>query len=93
MKIVGLRENLVELEGDYSGGTNKTIGKQWFPVKGTSRVYNHAYKLKCRQEAVAIEELAKPITDRNQSPELSAMFDLLHMVLVLTTDVSLNPEY
>ena len=34
MKIVGLRENEVELEGDYSGGTNNTIGRQWFPIEG-----------------------------------------------------------
>lgn len=29
-KIVGVRQNQVELEGDYSGGTHNTIGKQWF---------------------------------------------------------------
>ena len=29
-KIVGIRENQVELEGDYSA-MNNTIGKQWFP--------------------------------------------------------------
>lgn len=28
-KIVGVRENEVELEGDYSGGTHNTIGKSW----------------------------------------------------------------
>lgn len=28
-KIVGIRENQVELEGDYSA-MNNTIGKQWF---------------------------------------------------------------
>jgi hypothetical protein len=36
MKIVGLRENEVELEGDYSGGTHNSIGKQWFPIEGLS---------------------------------------------------------
>lgn len=34
MKIVGLRETEVELEGDYSGGTHNTIGRQWFPIEG-----------------------------------------------------------
>jgi len=38
MKIVGLREDEVELEGDYSGGTNNTIGRQWFPIKGVSLI-------------------------------------------------------
>lgn len=31
-KIVGIRENQVELEGDYSA-MNNTIGKQWFDKK------------------------------------------------------------
>lgn len=34
MKIVGLRENQVELEGDFSGGTHNTVGKAWFPIDG-----------------------------------------------------------
>ncbi len=28
--IVGIRENQVELQGDYSGGTHNAVGKQWF---------------------------------------------------------------
>jgi len=93
LKIVGLRENEVELEGDYSGGTYNVVQKQWLPINGTSRVYNHKYKRECRDAAQAIEELAKPIIDWNQSTELKAMGDLLHMVLVLTNDIELNPEY
>jgi recombinational DNA repair protein RecR len=92
LKIVGIRETELELEGDYSGQYN-VIQKQWMPVKGVSRIYNHAYKLKCRNQAVTIEELAKPITDRKQDNMTSTMFDLLDMVMILTNDVSLNPEY
>jgi hypothetical protein len=29
-KIVGIRENQVELEGDFSGGTHNVIQKGWF---------------------------------------------------------------
>jgi hypothetical protein len=29
-KIVGIRQNQVELEGDYSGGTHNAVGTQWF---------------------------------------------------------------
>jgi hypothetical protein len=29
-KIVGIRQNQVELEGDYSGGTHNSVGVQWF---------------------------------------------------------------
>lgn len=34
MKIVGIREKEVELEGDYSGGTHGTYGKCWLPING-----------------------------------------------------------
>lgn len=34
MKIVGIRETQVELEGDWSGGTHNTIGRIWYPIKG-----------------------------------------------------------
>jgi hypothetical protein len=34
MKIVGIREHQVELEGDFSGGTHHTTGKAWFPKEG-----------------------------------------------------------
>ncbi len=93
LKIVGIRENELELEGDYSGGTNNIIGKQWLPIKGVSRIYNHKFKQKCRDFAVATEALAVPITDRNQNTTVRTMFDLLDMVFILTTDVSLNPEF
>lgn len=39
MKIVGIRENEVELEGDYSGGTHEVKQKGWFPITGL--VINH----------------------------------------------------
>ena len=29
MKVVGVRHEQVELEGDYSGGTNNVIQKDW----------------------------------------------------------------
>lgn len=34
MKIVGLRENEVELEGDWSGGTHGVCQKDWMPIEG-----------------------------------------------------------
>ena len=34
MKVVGIRENEVELEGDYSGGTHAVCQKDWLPLKG-----------------------------------------------------------
>ena len=34
MKIVGIRENEVELEGDYSGGTHNVCQTDWLPIEG-----------------------------------------------------------
>ncbi len=34
MKIVGIREHEVELEGDYSGGTNCVTQRAWMPIDG-----------------------------------------------------------
>jgi hypothetical protein len=93
LKVVGIRETELELEGDYSGGTHGVVQKQWMPIKGVSRIRDHKYKKECRDTAVAIEELAKPITNRNQDTMTSTMFDLLDMVFKLTNDVSLNPEF
>ena len=93
LKVVGIRETELELEGDYSGGTHLAVGKQWMPIKGVSRIRDHKYKKECRDFAVAVEELAKPVTDRNQDNVTKTMFDLLDMVFKLTNDVSLNPEF
>ena len=93
MEITGLTNEKVELKGDYSGGTNNSIEKQWMPIEGVSRVYKHKYKLECRKQAIIIDTLALPITDRKQDPMTETMFDLLHMVFKLTTDVELNPEF
>lgn len=90
LKIVGIRENQIEVEGDFSGGTHNVVQRSWLPLKGTSLVYNYDYKNECRKQAVCIEELAKPITDRKQDTMTETMFDLLDMVFKLTTDVSLN---
>lgn len=35
MKVVGIRANSIELNGDYSGGTNPSNNSEWFPLKGT----------------------------------------------------------
>lgn len=92
LKIVGIREHELELEGDYSGGTHCVIQKQWMPITGVSRVYNHKYKKECRDAANAIEVLAYPV-DPQKDNMTKTMHELLHMVLVLTSEVELNPEY
>jgi hypothetical protein len=37
MKVVGIRETEVELQGDYSGGTHRVIQKDWLPISGVFR--------------------------------------------------------
>ena len=37
MKIVGIRKTEVELEGDYSGGTQAVAQKSWMPRAGCIR--------------------------------------------------------
>lgn len=92
LKIVGIRENELELEGDFSGGTHPVCQKEWLPIKEASRVYDHGYKVECRKIATSIQALAIPIVDRNQDTMTKTMFELLDMVFVLTNDVELNPE-
>jgi hypothetical protein len=92
LTIVGIREDELELEGDYSGGTHGVKQKQWMPLKGTSRIYNHGYKLKCRNDAVCIQTLAIPCAGCTDNTYV-AMMDMVHAVMVLTSDVSLNPEF
>lgn len=91
LKIVGIRENELELEGDYSGGTHSISQKQWLPIKGVSRIYNHALKDKCRKMAIDVETLAIPAAECKDAAYV-AMVGLAGMVMHLTVDVSLNPE-
>ena len=92
LKIVGILEDKLLLEGDFSGGTHNVVQRDWLPIKGVSRIYNHKYKQECRKSAIAIEALSIPV-DRNHDNMTKTMFDLLDMVLVLTSDITLNPEY
>lgn len=38
MKIVGIRKEEVELEGDFSGGTHAVTQKDWFPLNTIFRL-------------------------------------------------------
>ena len=49
LKVVGITEDQLFLEGDYSGGTHNICQRAWLPIKGTSKIYNYDYKLKARE--------------------------------------------
>lgn len=92
LKIVGILEDKLLLEGDFSGGTNNVTQRDWLPIKGTSRIYNHAFKEKVRKDAIDIETLAIPCAG-SQDNTYMCMMDMCHAVMILTNDISLNPEY
>jgi hypothetical protein len=92
LKVVGILEDKYLLEGDFSGGTHGVTQRDWLPIKGTSRIYNHAFKEKVRQDANDITTLSIPCAG-SQDNTYKAMMDMVHAVMVLTNDVSLNPEY
>jgi len=92
LKVVGIRERELELEGDYSGGTNNVVQKQWMPIKGVSTVYNYRYKAECRREASTVEILAIPAAG-SSDPTFVTMMDLADRIMHLTAEVELNPEF
>ena len=92
LKVVGITEDKLLLEGDFSGGTHNVVQRDWLPIKGTSRIKNHAFKLKARKDAITIGQLAIPCAG-SQDNTYKAMMDMVHVVMVLTKDVSLNPEF
>ena len=93
-KVTGVTLDSIELEGDYSGGTHQIIQKQWKKLTGTSVVYNYRYKEECRKKALTIDALAIPLECApKRSNAENAMLELKEMVLVLTNDVAMNPEY
>ena len=92
LKIVGILEDKLLLEGDFSGGTNNVCQRGWLPIKGVSRIENHAYKLRVRNDAITIQTLAMPV-GRTDDNTFNAMMDMVDAVLCLTSDVLLNPEY
>ncbi len=36
LKVVGIREDQLECEGDYSGGTHNTLQRCWLTIEGIS---------------------------------------------------------
>jgi hypothetical protein len=92
LKVVGILEDKLLLEGDFSGGTHNQIERDWLPIKGTSRIYNYAFKEKARKNAITIETLAIPCAGCNDNT-YKCMMDMVNTVMILTNEVELNPEY
>jgi len=39
-KVVGIRENELEIEGDFSGGTHNVCQRGWVPIDIITRIEN-----------------------------------------------------
>lgn len=86
LKVVGIMEDKLLLEGDFSGGTHNVTQRDWLPIEGTSFIKDFGRKKKFRNDARAIEILAYPINS-NHDNLTRCMFDMVNAVLILTADV------
>lgn len=61
MKIVGIRADEVELEGDYSGGTHAVCQKDWMPIEGLlfERADTKEKKMRIDVESINGSEILK----------------------------------
>lgn len=79
LTVVGIREKELELEGDYSGGTNNVTQREWQPISGVSRIYDYQYIKNCRTKAISLK--AKGVYTGETCE------DLIEIILELTKDV------
>lgn len=86
LRVVGIRFDQLELEGDYSGGTNGVKQKSWMPIVGVSRVRSHMFKEECRTLALNMLKNEDGYYN-NTDVEL-----LIKNIKKLTEDIVLNPE-
>lgn len=89
LKVVGITEDKLLLEGDYSGGTHNVVQRDWLPIKGTSIIKNYALKERARENAYKVAALY----DSHGITPIVEISALLRYVLEITRDVELNPEF
>lgn len=77
LTVVGIRENELELEGDYSGGTHQLKQKEWLPIKGCTTIHDFKYKKECRESVIEMGDEGLTLKER----------ELRNMILHLTTEV------
>lgn len=85
-KVVGITEDTVELEGDFSG-MNNIIQRYVFPIKGVSRIYNYGLKLQFRAFATRAKFIYMDLSDEGR---FNLVEEMSRMIRVLTQDVELN---
>ena len=90
MKVVGITEDTLILEGDLSGGTHVVCQRTEVSISGTSVIYDYGRKLKMREDAISTETLLVPCDNSNNL--VKSLRDMIGNVMTLTSDVSMNPE-
>lgn len=88
-RVVGLTEDTVTLEGDFSSMYG-VINRSTLPIKGVSRIYNHGYKLECRDLASKAVSIYNDLSDEGR---LDLVGELCCMIMKLTHDVALNEQF
>lgn len=88
-KVVGLTEDTVTLEGDFSTMNNITQ-RSTLPIKGVSRIYNYGLKLQFRTFAFRAAFIYMDLSDEGR---LDLVEEMSRMIRVLTQDVELNKQF
>jgi hypothetical protein len=86
LKIIGIKSDKLELEGDYSGGTHNTKQSDWLSIEGVSTIYKYGYKKKCREYATTVAAITIP-KDIEKNSLNETINELVNMILELTNDV------
>lgn len=87
-KVVGLTEDTVTLEGDFSSMYG-IVQRCTLPIEGggVSRIYNYGYKLECRDLAFKAMSIYNDLSDEGR---LDLVGELCSMIMKLTQDVVYN---
>lgn len=92
LEIVQLREEEMEVEGDFSGGTHAIRQRSWLPIDGTSLIYNYGNKIEFRNRAKEALKIANDTAWKEDDLWSGRIYDLIGMVFRLTEDADLNRE-
>lgn len=92
LEVVSLKQNEMEVEGDFSGGTHAIRQRSWLPIDGTSLIYNYGNKIEFRDRAKEALRIANDTAWKEDDLWYGRIRDLIKMVLHLTEDVYLNSE-
>lgn len=85
LKVFGITEDQLLLEGDFSGGTSGIVQRQWMNIDGVSKIYNYNYKFGAKTEANRILKMFDEVTDESNTAKL--LKQICHTILVLTNEI------